>query len=67
MAKKQIDPSKLQELGTYDFTGKVSDVIARLQKIVDRHPNAVIRHELDWGVCFYEGDTPTSIFKVSSK
>lgn len=61
------DPSKLSEWGIDDIEGKASDLIAKLQKIVDQHPNATISCELDYRYCYYEGDTPMTIFKVRSK
>lgn len=67
MARKQKDPSKLRDLSQYDFDGKISDIIKELQLIVKQHPNATIKCELDWGVCYYEGDIPSVIFKVTSK
>jgi len=65
--KKKADPTKLHTWDTYHFDGKISVLIAELQAIVKKHPNAIIEHKLDWGTCYYEGDSPDVIFTVHSK
>ena len=67
MRRQKKDPSKLEVLDPYDIEGKVSDLIAKLQRIVDRHPNAVIDYKLDYGMCYYEGDMPEVKFTIRSK
>lgn len=67
MARKQKDQSKLEELDGHDIEGKVSDLIAKLKKIVKKHPNATIDYKLDYGDCWYEGDHPTPRFTIRSK
>jgi len=52
---------RLETYTAYDFEGKISNLIERLQKIVKKHPNATISYSLDYGVCYYEGDDSESL------
>lgn len=60
-------PSKLEVWTAGELTGKVSELISSLQKIVDQHPNAYIDHDYDTSDCYYEGDIPNSVFTIHSK
>lgn len=64
---KKKDPSKLGEYTKYDFQGQISNIVAKLEAIVKQHPNATINFELDWGGCYYEGDTPDIQIIIRSK
>lgn len=61
------DPTLLGRYYSSDFDGKVSDIIAMLQKIIDKHPKATIESELDYGDCYYESDHPIVKFTIRSK
>lgn len=65
--KDKKDPSKLHEFSEYDFTGKISDVIRKLQAIANKHPKANISREVDYSGCWYESDSPEIKFIVRSK
>lgn len=65
--KKKTDPIKLHEWDSYKFDCKLSELIAELQAIVDKYPNAVMEHKLDWDMCYYEGDSPDMKFIIHSK
>lgn len=67
MARNEKDPSKLEDIGIYSISGPLKSFISRLQKIANKHPNAIIHYEMDYSGCYYESDSPEVLLRIRSK
>ena len=60
-------PKEVHRMGTYDLEMSISDCADKFAELAAKFPDGQVSLEIDYGGCFYEGDTPSTVIIISEE